>query len=245
MTTVGLTGKQRWRRQPHRLRVNHHDLFYNEGVTDSINDSAPLRSHSDQTISQQQNSNVISRAWATTGDLNNNGDSIARARRLRFNSSVHVILIPTVEEYRTAGLGDEMWWCDTDYKHFKDSAVDELRRYLHENSKVDAKVALKNLYQPEKEGTVTNNNVLSPENSLAIANKAEIVIKESVNSNVIAENHAALPMHPHPTATNHAAVSTPAANMESNVLTKIHRRPNLISSANQPRFSLTTVPLIY
>lgn len=61
-----------------------------------------------------------------------------------------MILIPTVDEYRSAGLGDLMWWSEVDYKSFKESAVEELRRYLQENSKTDAKSALKILYQPDK-----------------------------------------------------------------------------------------------
>ena len=91
------------------------------------------------------------RAWATTGDLNSIStiDSYDRSRRVKFNSAVHVILIPTVEEYRTAGLDEQMWWCDIDYKKFKESAVEELRRFLQENSRSDAKSALKMLYQPE------------------------------------------------------------------------------------------------
>ena len=94
---------------------------------------------------------MISRAWATTGDLNCTStiDSFERSRRVRFNSAVHVILIPTVEEYRSAGLDEQMWWCEIDYKKFKESAVEELRRYLHENSRADAKSALKILYQPD------------------------------------------------------------------------------------------------
>mmetsp|Transcript_11481 Transcript_11481/g.15810 ORF Transcript_11481/g.15810 Transcript_11481/m.15810 type:complete len:250 (-) Transcript_11481:294-1043(-) len=249
MSNVGLTGKQRWRRQPHRLRVNHHDLFYNEGVNDIMNNSAPLRSHSDQTMSQQ-NSNVISRAWATTGDLNNSGEIIGRGRRLRFNSSVHVILIPTVEEYRTAGLGDEMWWCDSDYKNFKESAVDELRRYLHENSKVDSKMALKHLYQPEKEGSGSDSsgsNVQTLQNSPPTSGKVEIITKESANFSLSSETVAASTMSPIPSVSNHSSIPQSVLSMESNLLTSStsHRRPSSINSATPPRFSITPVPLIY
>jgi hypothetical protein len=100
---------------------------------------------------------MISRAWATTGDLNciSTIDSYERSRRVRFNSAVHVILIPTVEEYRSAGLDEQMWWCEIDYKKFKESAVEELRRYLHENSRADAKSALKILYQPDSKDSTS------------------------------------------------------------------------------------------
>eukprot|EP01035_Chromulina_nebulosa_P041516 gene41516-56163_t len=150
MSSVGLTGKQKWRRQPQRLRNNHHDLFYREGFDDSPHFNQPHRAHSDQTISQPNNI-MMCKAWATTGDLNyiSTSDNYERSRRVKFNSAVHVILIPTVEEYRSAGLDEQMWWSDIDYKKFKESAVEELRRFLQENSRSDAKSALKMLYQPD------------------------------------------------------------------------------------------------
>lgn len=193
----------------------------------------------------QPNSNIISRAWATTGDLNNSGDCIGRARRLRFNSSVHVILIPTVEEYRTAGLGEDMWWCDIDYKSFKDSAVDELRRYLHENSKVDAKMALKYLYQPEMGSGADCScaSSQSPHNSVFISNKSEMT---NVFNSAIAP--LAIPqISPDMLPQNVASFSQPIVNVEANLMSTSNalRRPNPLSSTSQSRFSITSAPLIY
>lgn len=80
---------------------------------------------------------------ATLGD-----DKRDKIRRVRFNTSVRMVLIPTTAEYRLSGLSDDLWWNNSDYKDFKDAAVAELRQYLLENSKVDAKTALNLLYQP-------------------------------------------------------------------------------------------------
>lgn len=66
---------------------------------------------------------------------------------------MHVVLIPTVEEYRNAGLDGAIWWQDMDYKAFKESAVAELDKFCQENAK-DKQTAVKLLYQPEADITL-------------------------------------------------------------------------------------------
>ncbi len=55
----------------------------------------------------------------------------------------YVILIPTSDEYHTAGLAVHLWWNDHDYKQFKRSALVDLQAFLITNPHIDPKTAVK------------------------------------------------------------------------------------------------------
>lgn len=76
--------------------------------------------------------------------------------KISFNNAVRVVLIPTRDEYRAAGLGDLMWWEDSDYNNFKESALQELRNLVHARGKMDTKTALNILYQPNANSKQTD-----------------------------------------------------------------------------------------
>jgi hypothetical protein len=61
---------------------------------------------------------------------------------------VRVVLIPTVDEYKLAGLDNLMWWTSKDYKIFKASALFELKCVKKKNPNLDSKAILEILYQP-------------------------------------------------------------------------------------------------
>jgi phage pi2 protein 07 len=56
-------------------------------------------------------------------------------------------LIPTAVEYEEANICDLVWWNDTDYRLFKQDAVQELKTFLIHRPNLDAKEAIKVLYQ--------------------------------------------------------------------------------------------------
>ena len=58
---------------------------------------------------------------------------------MKFNTAVHVVLIPTRKDYRNAGLGEVMWFSDEDYKNFKESATVEVKRYMAIHSNINCK----------------------------------------------------------------------------------------------------------
>lgn len=158
-----LTNKQLWRRQSNKNRKSQHDFFYNEGINNNDISFSNTRSISDQSISQHSNTNPLCRAWATTGDLVNSSSSEPSSstskqdrykQKVRFNSAVKVILIPTLEEYKEAQLSDSLWWCEDHYKEFKKSALAELKLFLLTYSSLDTKSALKIIYQPNENSQV-------------------------------------------------------------------------------------------
>ena len=84
------------------------------------------------------------------GDSPSSPDSVSASLhrpRVKFNTAVRVVLIPTVSEYRNARLADALWWADQDYKHFKDTALAELRDYLLQHPQHNSKAAISYLYQ--------------------------------------------------------------------------------------------------
>ena len=69
-------------------------------------------------------------------------------RSVSFSRAVHVMLIPTREEYCQANLDTSMWWDRDDYDTFKDDAVSELKSLMRVDPRIDCKVAQTLLYQP-------------------------------------------------------------------------------------------------
>jgi hypothetical protein len=69
-------------------------------------------------------------------------------RRIKFQPAVRVVLIPSRDEYTNAGLGEQLWWDESDYTAFKKSAVGELKVLMQKQGIVDSKVAIQVMYQP-------------------------------------------------------------------------------------------------
>lgn len=95
----------------------------------------------------------LGKSWATTGDLHDyqNQSTIYNdekmKKKIKFSPSVRVVLIPTAIEYEEANICDLIWWKDADYRLFKQDAVQELKSFLIERPDLNAKEAIKLLYQ--------------------------------------------------------------------------------------------------
>lgn len=87
--------------------------------------------------------------YATTGNLQEHKHDLFgnKLKSVMFSARVHVILIPSITEYESAGLAQYLWWEDDDYKDFKQSALKEVKDYMIEKSISDSKEAIKLLYQ--------------------------------------------------------------------------------------------------
>lgn len=96
---------------------------------------------------------------ATTGSLSLPAiQAAAKRRQVRFGDSVNVILIPTADEYKTAHFADALWWDADSYLDFKLSAIREIREIIAKRGAVDAKTAMKIMYQPRPEELHTQNS---------------------------------------------------------------------------------------
>jgi hypothetical protein len=51
-------------------------------------------------------------------------------KRVSFSTIVMVVQIPTIKEFRHAGLGEAIWWNSYDYNSFKVSAAEDVREHL-------------------------------------------------------------------------------------------------------------------
>lgn len=94
---------------------------------------------------------TLGRLWSTTGDLESNYKPIKKS--VKFGNAVHLVLIPTREEYCGAGLAEHMWWDSDDYVSFKDAAVSEIRSLMLVDDRIDCKTAQVILYQPPNKTT--------------------------------------------------------------------------------------------
>ena len=188
-----------------------------QGLDANLHFNQPNLAHYNQTISQP--TNTI--GWATkAGDY-----SYKRSRRVKFNSSVvqHVILIPTVEEYRSAGLNEHLWWCNIDYKNFKECAVKELQRFLLENTRSDTKSALKMLYQPE------SNESTSP--SLETVHQCPVSLSCRSLKSIVAAPSASAPLISIDAGAHHLATTTASTSTTTTVSNHSNDLPlNILSN---------------
>lgn len=116
-----------------------------------------FRSYSEPTVTEKSLSS-FGRGWSTTGDLSDlyrsnseksKESNMKKKKVLKFHTHVRVILVTTRAEYVSAGLANMMWWNESDYAHFKETAFQELRDLIANSPKrIDSKSALSILYQP-------------------------------------------------------------------------------------------------
>jgi hypothetical protein len=67
----------------------------------------------------------------------------ASVRQVRFYGSVSLILIPSIREYKEAGIVDALWWGPADYSGFRKAATSALRKFMHQYKLVDKRKALR------------------------------------------------------------------------------------------------------
>jgi hypothetical protein len=109
------------------------------------------RSFSEQAIATEGPPmvNNMNRLWATTGNLQEHKQDIFgnKLKPVMFSARVHVILVPSITDYESAGLTNDLWWKDDDYTQFKQSALKEVRNFMIEKAITNSKDAIKILYQ--------------------------------------------------------------------------------------------------
>lgn len=113
-----------------------------------------------------------SKKYATTGSLIDAKNISLVRTKVRFNTAIRVILIPTVSEYRQAGLGDLMWWDESHYKEFKMSAITELKLHMLHHPGLDSKSAIKDMYQPSERDNDTPSPSKSVDNNPSTSEKS-------------------------------------------------------------------------
>lgn len=72
-------------------------------------------------------------------------------KRVKFNGLVRVVLIPNLVEYMEANLFPSLWWNVDEFRAIKKSAVQEIKAYISTRPGMDAKQAIKFLYQNSAE----------------------------------------------------------------------------------------------
>ena len=92
---------------------------------------------------------IVEPSNVSTGSPNN------KSRGVTFNPFTKIVLIPSRIEYKSAKLVEELWWCDSEYELFSQSAYSELR-LLSLASNIGMKEARRKLYQPNQDDANTN-----------------------------------------------------------------------------------------
>jgi len=98
----------------------------------------------------------FSKTEGSSSGLLNQGSTISDKRqqlvgpkRVRFNSTSKMVLIPCVTDYRKAGLTDTLWWRTDEYFTFQQAARSEIKMMAAYDG-ITLLEARRKLYQPEK-----------------------------------------------------------------------------------------------
>lgn len=70
-------------------------------------------------------------------------------KKVSFNRSVEVVLIPCLSEYREAEVCGNLWWTVTDMRIFQAETIRSIRKYMQVMEVSDRRIALKLLMQDE------------------------------------------------------------------------------------------------
>lgn len=97
-----------------------------------------------------------------------------KKRIVRWSNGVRVVLIPTRDEYKYAGISRVIWWHNDDYSNFKSSAMKELK-FAMEAMRVDSKEARRELYQPTSDDTIFRQTEINLTDQEAFTSKDEQV----------------------------------------------------------------------
>lgn len=109
----------------------------------------PCRAYSDPGIDSEPSPIANMRAFNTTGQLTSeNTKEKWEKRKVRFSSSVRVVLIAGKDEYIASRFSKLLWYEEEDYTSFKKSALQEFNELLQSGT-YSRREALKELYQPK------------------------------------------------------------------------------------------------
>jgi hypothetical protein len=99
-------------------------------------------------------------------------------KRVSFDNIVSVVQIPTVQEFRSAGLADLLWWNSSDYNSFKLSAAEDVKEHVKSinfslNGITAVRSYLYTFFEPEDISNTEENFRLTSE-SLSFASVEEV-----------------------------------------------------------------------
>lgn len=83
-------------------------------------------------------------------DFSLSGSSSPRTKQLRFHNLVRVILVPSITEYRDAGLTLSLWSSKEELQFYRDCAQVEVHQFMVESNCPSFSMALKMCFQPDK-----------------------------------------------------------------------------------------------
>lgn len=87
----------------------------------------------------------ISSAWSSLDSLSSVDSS--KKKKLCFNDRARVLLIPTVEDYKNAGIFDSLWHDAAEMQTIRSGAEAELRRFMTICGITDRRKALRILWR--------------------------------------------------------------------------------------------------
>jgi hypothetical protein len=109
--------------------------------------------------SEKQESTAPSNGSSSSGNGGNDGiggvtnsggktGGSKERRKVDFQQSMKVVLIPTRHEYREAGLNKELWWTASEFKYFQQLSTSEILLMAKQEKIEDLRAARRKLYQP-------------------------------------------------------------------------------------------------
>lgn len=113
-------------------------------------------------VDNTQNNTILGQLWTmtrgNTATIKEPKPEKEERRKVRFQTSVRVILIPSRPEYIAAGLLPVLWWEKSDFPLFKTAAVSEVISLMQLRNIKNCKEAMTMLYQTDTKASLTVNS---------------------------------------------------------------------------------------
>mmetsp|Transcript_40054 Transcript_40054/g.69347 ORF Transcript_40054/g.69347 Transcript_40054/m.69347 type:complete len:201 (-) Transcript_40054:473-1075(-) len=160
-----LTNKQLWRKQIHVFQgMNLRRSFSDDSTIGSISASMDACTDSEMSDLGERNSSALS-LDSVSGECSpelpvqytrsaDNLKSLASAakkikKKLCFDNLVRVTLIPSINEYKDAGLHSHLWCSQMELQCYKDSAYQDIKAFMSETQCENFTVAMKEFFKTE------------------------------------------------------------------------------------------------
>ncbi len=100
----------------------------------SLEDSTPSKSSLEDSPVTQRTASISSESSPSSKSSLEGSPAVKTSKKVRFNSSIRVVLIPETKEYIEANLSDNLWWGQRDYRRFQQESTQEITSYMKEHN---------------------------------------------------------------------------------------------------------------
>lgn len=127
--------------------------------------------------------------------MNLSDSPLRKKKKLRFDTRVRVTLIPTIAEYKDAGLNTFLWCSPTELQSYKFSAFEDVKDFMRESHCDNFTQAMKSLLQVDNTAEATTSAAAHSKVAVAPTVKKISNSEASTETDDVKADHACNAVH--------------------------------------------------